>query len=399
MKINKLQRVIFTIILSVCVIAPLNNDIFISGMPEMKKYFVGSDISLVLSYSLLGLAVAQLFYGPLFDRFGRKPVLLFGLLLFTLASAQVMATDSFTFLLMGRFVQSIGACSAITAALAIARDTCKHDELVGATSLIMAIMGVGPATAPLVGSLLNYLWGWRASFEFLFFLGCFYILWVGFFLKETHLEKNMEALKFKKIINNYLVLVKNSAYIKYCITSGFSYGVLFSYISLSSFFIIEQLHFSLVSFGIIVAVNALAIITTAIIIPRMATKISFQLITQIGLTIIFSGGLIMWLINVFYITNIYTFMIPIFLTTIGIGTIRPTASAGAMQQVTSKTAGSAASCFNLFSFVSGTIAIIFTAKFIHTVEYFGLFIAIMGALALLISITFSLISSKEKAFQ
>ncbi len=123
------QRFIFTTILSVCVIVPLSNDIFISGMPAMKQYFaVGDNISWVLSFSLLGLAAAQLFYGPFSDRFGRKPVLLFGLLLYTFASAQVMSTDSFSWLLLGRFIQAMGACSAITSALAIARDRCEQKE-------------------------------------------------------------------------------------------------------------------------------------------------------------------------------------------------------------------------------------------------------------------------------
>lgn len=383
MKNTKLQRIIFTVILSVCLIVPLTNDIFISAIPDMKNFFIGANISFVLSISLLGLAVAQLFYGPLLDRFGRKPVLLGGLLLYILASTAVMTANSFALLLIGRFFQAIGACSAITSSLAIARDTCKQEELLSATSLIMAIMGVGPAMAPLIGSVLNYLWGWRASFQFLFFLGCFYSVWVWFFLKESHIEKNMSALSFKKIFGNYVLLAKQSSFLTYCATSGFSYGILFSYIGLSSFFIIEQMHFSLISFGVIVAINSLAIIMTAIFTPKLATKFSFQLIIQLGLVIIFSSGIIMWLLNDFYAVNIYTFIFPIFLTIIGIGMIRPVTSAGAMQQVQKNITGSAASFFNLFSFTSGTVAIFITTKLIHYVANFGVFIAIMGGAALL----------------
>lgn len=388
MKISKIHRLILTTILSVCVIVPLTNDIFISGIPAMKQVFVGNNISLVLSFSLLGLALGQLFYGPLSDRFGRKPILLTGLVVYILASAQVMTANSFAALLAGRLFQAIGACSATISALAIARDTCEHHELVGATSLIMAIMGVGPALAPLIGSFLNHTWGWRASFEFLFILGCCYFIWVAIFFKETHINKNKDALLFKNIWKNYLHLWQQPQFLRNCLTSGFSYGVLFSYIGLAPFFIIEQLHFSVLSFGIIVAINAIAIIITAAFIPTFVTRYSLQAMTRTGLATIFSGGVMMWLLNIFYAMNIYTLMIPIFFTTIGIGMIRPTASAGAMQHVQRNLAGSAASLFNLISFVSGTIAITFATKFIQNEVNFGLYIGALGGLALLMQFVY-----------
>jgi DHA1 family bicyclomycin/chloramphenicol resistance-like MFS transporter len=176
------HKIIFILVLSVCATVPLTNDIFISGIPEMTRYFLGDDISLVLSASLLGLAIAQIFYGPLLDRFGRKPVLLGGLLLYILASAYVMLAQYFIPLIIGRFLQALGVCSAIVSVLAIVRDTYKKEELIKATGLIMAILGVGPAAAPLIGSFLNHLWGWRASFIFLFLLGLFYFLWILFFM-------------------------------------------------------------------------------------------------------------------------------------------------------------------------------------------------------------------------
>jgi Bcr/CflA subfamily drug resistance transporter len=386
------HTVFFTVILSVCVLVPLANDLFISGMPEMRNFFMGDNISLVFSISLLGLAVAQPFYGPLSDRFGRKPVLLAGLLIYTLASAQVMFANTFVPLLIGRFFQAIGVCSAIASALPIARDTCEQDELVKASSLIMAIMGAGPALSPLFGSFLNNQWGWRASFVFLFVLGCFYLLWISIFLKETHINKNMEALAFGQIWRNYANLAKQPNFLKYCFASGFSYGVLFSYINLSPFFIIEKMHFNLINFGIIVAINALAIITMAIFTPKIAKKLTLPFTMQLGLGIIFGSGLLMWLLNILFTENIYVFMIPIFLTTVGIGMIRTTASAGAMQLVQSQIAGSAAAFFNLFSFISGFLAINITTKLIHTVAGFGLFITVMGAAALFATQLFLTIS-------
>lgn len=383
---------IFTIILSVCMTAPLANDIFVSGMPAMKVYFGLGDMSLVLSMSLLGLAVSQLFYGPLLDRFGRKPVLLAGLILYTAMSALVMTAHVFTVLLWGRFFQAVGVCATITSVMAIARDTYESHELVRATSFIMAIMGIGPALAPLVGSLLNHLWGWRASFVFLFILGCFYTLWIAIFLKESHHPAKKEAMTIHGILYNYLNLIRHVKFLRYCAISGFSYGVLFSYISVSSFFIIEKLHFTLPMFGTIVAINALAIMGMSLLTPKINKHISVSDLVNIGLCLITSGGILMFISAYMFSSTIYTLMMPMFITTLGIGMIRPTASAGAMQLVEKRVAGTAASFFNLFSFVSGTIAIMVTTKLVSSIVGFGFFITIMGGCALLICVVPAIVS-------
>jgi DHA1 family bicyclomycin/chloramphenicol resistance-like MFS transporter len=377
------HKIIFTIILSVCAIVPLTNDIFISGIPEMSHYFSGQDISLVLSASLLGLAVAQIFYGPLLDRFGRKPVLITGLMFYIFASAYVMSAHDFTLLIVGRFFQALGVCSAIVSVLAIVRDTYKKEELIKATGLIMAILGAGPATAPLIGSFLNHMWGWRASFIFLFILGIFYFCWISIFLKETLTDKNKHALRFKNIVGNYIKLAKNSEFFICCMVSGFSYSVLFSYISLSALFIITQMHFSLMSFGIIVALNSLAIILMSLIAPHIARRLSLQKIMKLGLATIFISGLIMAILNL-YVSNIYSFILPVFLMTVGIGMIRPTASAYAMQLVEAQIAGSAAAFFNFSSFTLGSLSTFLSSKLVHNVSTFGLLIAIIALMGLLI---------------
>jgi DHA1 family bicyclomycin/chloramphenicol resistance-like MFS transporter len=380
----KLNNSIFTIILSVCVLVPLTNDIFISGMAQMSEFFTGNNISLVLSISLLGLACSQIFYGPLSDRFGRKPVLLMGLVIYIIASAQVMLSDNFNCLLLARFLQAVGVCSAIVSSLAIARDTCDQKELVNATGLIMAILGFGPASAPLLGSFLNYYFGWRSSFVFLFFLGCFYLIWTIIFLEETHKNKNMNALKLKNIWRNYATLARNDKFLKYCITSGCSYGILFSYIGLSSYFIIQKFNYSLINFGVIVFINALAIIGTSLIIPIFAKKISIIRLVKTGMMIIILSGVLMWILNTTISENIYTFMGPIFITTIGIGIIRTTASAGAMQLVEKNIAGSASAFFNFFSFVFGSFATMLITKIIHEASTFGLFILILGLFSIMV---------------
>lgn len=381
---SKYDQWVFTAILSVCIVAPLSIDIFISGLPAIKEYFNGANVSLILSVALLGLALAQPIYGPLLDRFGRKPVLVAGLCIYTFAGVLVMCTSSFTLMMIGRFLQAAGACSTTVSVFAIARDRCDKDKLVYATSLIMAVIGISPIIAPLIGSFLNAFWGWRASFVFLFIMGCVYILLVQLYLKETLQNKNLQAFRIKEIINNYSGLAKTQGFVIYCLISGFSYSVLFSYLPLSTLFIIQQMHFSLISYGWIVATNAIAIISMATLAPRLANKITLLKTLFFGFLLITIGGFVMALINVSFKTNIYTFMLPMFLTTLGAGLIRPTASASAMQLAARPVAGSASAFFNFISFACGSIASSFSMKIISNVTGFGVFILAMGFTALVI---------------
>ena len=94
----------------------------------MRVYFHGANTPLVLSVFLLGFALSQPVYGPLLERFGRRPVLLVGLFIFVLSSAFLMFVNSFPLLLMARFIQAIGACSAVIAVPAIARDVYQKEK-------------------------------------------------------------------------------------------------------------------------------------------------------------------------------------------------------------------------------------------------------------------------------
>ena len=177
-------KFIFIIALFSCLIAPFNMDMFISGLPEIGIYFKTENPSLILSVSLLGIAVAQLFYGPLLDRFGRKPVLVTGLWIFTLASTETILVHSFSLFLVGRFVQAIGACSAITAAFATARDIYDKEKLINSIVRISKRLG-GLETKTAINFLLEG--NIRECFAVLL---KYYDKW---YLKGLHNRENLET--------------------------------------------------------------------------------------------------------------------------------------------------------------------------------------------------------------
>ena len=134
----------------------------------MRDVFNTNHVGLCLTVFLAGLAVAQPIYGPLSDRFGRKPVLLAGLIIFLLGSLITISSINFNFFLCGRFVQALGACASIITCLAVVRDTQHETKLAKVIGIMMAVIGICPAVAPLFGSYLTHGFGWKANFFLLF---------------------------------------------------------------------------------------------------------------------------------------------------------------------------------------------------------------------------------------
>jgi DHA1 family bicyclomycin/chloramphenicol resistance-like MFS transporter len=206
------------------------------------------------------MAIGQFFYGPAADRLGRRPPILLGVLIFIVASAACALAQSVELLLVGRFVQALGACAGGVVSRAVVRDRFGHTETARMLSLMMLIMGLAPILAPLLGGALLGFGGWRLNFWFMTAFGVAVGL-AGFLrLKETRSEETAAHARTENPFQAYLALVRQRRLAGYALAGALNGATLFTWISTSPDLLIGTYHVPPAQFGWIFGLNAVGVI-------------------------------------------------------------------------------------------------------------------------------------------
>jgi MFS transporter, DHA1 family, multidrug resistance protein len=231
----------------------LGMHIFVPALPTAAKDLHATPAALELTISLyiLGLAVGQLIYGPASDRFGRRPALLVGLSIFTIAGvAALFAPDTHT-LVLARFVQALGGCSGMVLARAIIRDTSQAHEAARRLALTNLLVTAGPAVAPLVGAALSSLWGWRTILIGLTALGVANFALAWRILPET--RPNAVVVSASRYARDYVGLLRSRQFLGYAVGGACATTSLYAFVACAPFIFIDSLHVSSASVGLYLA--------------------------------------------------------------------------------------------------------------------------------------------------
>ena len=235
---------------------PVSTDMYLPSLPAITAAFGASvaEVQLTLSVFVAGFAVAQLVYGPLSDRFGRRPVLLVGLAFYVVASAACMLANSIETLLIARFVQSWGACAAPVLGRAVVRDVYDRGDAAKMYAYMASARAVAPLVAPVFGGWLQEAFGWQANFFVLAAFGVVVLVLTWGMLAETNAYRDPDAFDIGRMLRNYACLLKSREFLGHTLVLGFSFAGLFSFISGSSFTMIEALGMQPSDFGYAFAV-------------------------------------------------------------------------------------------------------------------------------------------------
>jgi MFS transporter, DHA1 family, multidrug resistance protein len=225
-------------------ITPFSIDMYLPAFPRIANDFNTSIDKVALSVStyFLGYAVGQILYGPLLDRFGRKPPLYVGLTLYIIATIGCFTSGSIEALWVLRFIQALGGCVASVAAMAMVRDFFPVEKSAGIISLLVLILGASPLLAPTVGSFIVGWRGWHFVFIMLAIITFLILLLVVFFLPEGHKPDKTISLKPAPIIKGFKEVLLNPRFYVFALAGTFSFSGLFVYVAHSPAIFMNHFH-------------------------------------------------------------------------------------------------------------------------------------------------------------
>lgn len=357
-KINR--RAVILILGSLTALSPFTIDMYLSAFPLMAQFFKTNvaEISITLSSYFIGLASGQLFYGPLMDRFGRKKPLFIGLMIYILASIGCALTTSLESLIVLRFIQALGSCSASVAAFAMVRDLFSPRESAKVISLLILILGVSPLLAPTIGSYFALYLGWASVFWALAIGSAILLTIVMKYLPESHGGDKAFVLRPLPIAKNYLTILKEPRFYTYALAGAIGFSGLFVYLAASPTIFMEIFGVSEQVYSWIFAIIAMGIVGMS--------QLNVFLLRKYRSETILKGALVaLVLISVsFFICaykgwfNVYSVVATMFLVLSCIGLSNPNSTSLAMGPFGEK-AGSAAAMVGFLQMAVGAIASVF----------------------------------------
>lgn len=281
------NRLLIILILgALSTISPFAIDMYLPAFPEIATALHTSTakISLSVSSYFAGLAVGQLLYGPLLDRFGRKLPLYAGLTLFIVASLLCLCARNLNWLVAMRFLQALGGCAAQTAAMAMVRDFFPVKETAKILSWLILILGVSPLLAPTVGGAVATHLGWKWVFIILAAVAFLNTVFCHLYLPEGHKPDRSVSLRLPPILRNFSEVLRERQFITFALSGAFAFSGLLVYVAGSPIIFMEVFHVSAQEFSLIFAGLAIGFIGS--------NQINVLLLRRFSSSQIFLGALL-----------------------------------------------------------------------------------------------------------
>lgn len=244
-------------------LGPVSVDMYLPGFPEIERDMGVGGVERTMASYLVGIMLGQLFYGPISDRFGRKPPLYFGFAVYSLGALGCTLASSMTMLTFMRTLQGLGGCAGFVIGRAIVRDRCQPHEAARAFSLLMLIFSLGPIVAPTLGGWVITLFGWRATFVFQCVLGLVVLIAVHLAMTESRDPATVVPLSLGQVARSYVRLLRDRTLVGYSLVGGFGVAALFSYVTGSPTVMTGIFGLSAQQFGWMIGLNGLAFMSAS----------------------------------------------------------------------------------------------------------------------------------------
>lgn len=274
---------------------PVTTDIYLPALPGLTRDLGASMAAaqLTLSAMILAFGVSQLFWGPVADRVGRRPVLLVGLALYTAASLGAMLAGSIEQLVVWRGLQGAAMAAAVVCARAMVRDL--YEPLEGARVMSLGLSGLGviAIVGPLVGGLVTWAWGWRAALAIVSAMGALTLAFVALRLPETQTMLNPRATRLRPLLQAWRRIGHHRSFVAWTALISCTYGGLFTMLAGSSFVYIDALGLSPGSYGLCMALGSSSYLAGTFVCRRWLMRLGMTGAVRRGAFFTLAGGMLM----------------------------------------------------------------------------------------------------------
>lgn len=359
----------------------LATNIILPAFPDMAGDLGASvkDLSATLASFFVAFAVGQLFVGPLSDRFGRKWLVVCGLVVFVAGSTVCAFANSLPQLIVGRIVQALGVCATSVLSRAIARDLYEGEALARALSLIMVAMAAAPGFSPLLGGALSSVLGWRSTFGVVaalaVLLGIHYLTRLG----ETHGSDQRAPFSAPAIVKTYVGLLSDRRFIAPAMSVSLVIGSLYMFFSMAPAILMTGFGFSPLGLSVFFASTVFVVFGAGFMAPRLAHRWGQVSVARAGILIALTGSVALLVGK----QDVYYFSAAMTVFLLGMGLINPLGTAITLQPFGQK-AGAASALLGFLQMSCAAIAIAIAASLSVTLyEAFSIVLAANLGLSLL----------------
>ena len=365
----------------------MSTDLYAPSLPYLTEYFSTTPelIKLTISLNLIIYGFAQLIYGPLSDRFGRRPIFLWSIALFSIASLACGFAQSIDQLLIARILQGFFAAAEAVMCLAVFKDLFTEQQQVKGFAIYGMAIALAPAIAPVLGGYIHVYLGWEFNFYITAGIGVLTALLIFFLLPEST-TPDPGALKFKLIMKRYYAIITNRKFVIYAALAGVALGFVYAFITgapfiLISYFGVETQHFGYYQAAIVVSFFLGSLLATRLVDIWEASRV-----LNFGLVItVFGAILVVFLIFVGGLSS-YSLAFGYLFIAFGIGPIFAVAPSKAMGAIDGS-AGSAAAVFGSLEIgLSGVISAMVSVFHDGTPTPFGVVIGVTAFMAVVLAV-------------
>lgn len=367
--------------------ASISTDLYLPAMPTLGQSLGGRDgsVELTLSSFLIGFSLAQLFWGPIGDRCGRRAPILFGLVLFMIGSAGCALAGSVGQLIVWRIVQAAGACAGPVLARAMARDLYGRDRAAQLLSTLMLVMGIAPLLGPLIGGQVLLIGSWRLIFWLLVVLGiAIFAAVLG--LPESLPRERRSTIGLGAVLRNYWLMAKSRMIMGYAIASGCYYGGIYAYLAGTPAAYISYYHVAPQAYGLLFGLGIVGQMLLNLLNTRFVVRMGSDYMLRWGATLVGVSGVWAGVAATTGIGGLWGLVLPLFFFLSANGLFVANAMAGALA-VNPDRSGAISAFVGSIQFGSGIFGSALVGWFADgTPRPMGIVIAMLGTASFIVTL-------------